>query len=441
MRKKSPGYCLLCNLFPPLSLWFQNSKDPCSRVTRLKLKLAECDFEVTYKAGKTNINPDALSRNPIDIENTCINDNDNNEEVNTSQVKLNKEDNISNESKTDDDEEEAPHMNLYCDEELNQEEIDNIKFVNDSEDFKIYKKKPESRKIDESNSRKNQQTTNGKNLLENKDNQGNYYKFKYKINDNDNIDTGNFRGNKRIPTKDGNVFKNNKGEDGNSGMNYEDIKKRKIYKNYKGTEQLKKRTLFKNTKNKKCYYEDINERKIDGTKEIKRLKNNDDNDEEYCIELDFKDLKKETIYENKEETTEKLNEGTLFEDIDNKKRYYDDIYEEKIDRTEETKQLLNEKYLLKNDDDNDEKCFTELVFKDLKNETIYGKNEETIEQLNEEDLFNITNRRLIKMITNKIKNEGNVNALYKLIGRKNILETFVSQILKYVEKYKEYKYG
>ena len=60
-------------------VWFQNSKDPCSRVTRWKLKLAEYDFDVTYKAGKTNINADALSRNPIDIEN--INVNDNNEEV------------------------------------------------------------------------------------------------------------------------------------------------------------------------------------------------------------------------------------------------------------------------------------------------------------------------------------------------------------------------
>ena len=87
---------------------------------------------------------------------------------------------------------------------------------------------------------------------------------------------------------------------------------------------------------------------------------------------------------------------------------------------------------MKNDDDNDEKCCTELDFKDLKNETIYERNEDIIEQLNEEDLFNITNRRSIKMITNKIKNEENENALYKLIGRKNVLETFVSQILKYI---------
>ena len=43
-------------------------KDPCSWVTRWKLKLAEYDFDVAYKAGKTNVNADALSRNPIDLE-------------------------------------------------------------------------------------------------------------------------------------------------------------------------------------------------------------------------------------------------------------------------------------------------------------------------------------------------------------------------------------
>ena len=93
---------------------------------------------------------------------------------------------------------------------------------------------------------------------------------------------------------------------------------------------------------------------------------------------------------------------------------------------------MNKEYLLENDNTNDEKCCTELDFKDLKKETNYEKNKETIEQLNEEDLFNITNRKLINMITNKMKNEENGNALYKLIERKNIPETFASQILKYV---------
>ena len=59
---------------------------------------------------------------------------------------------------------------------------------------------------------------------------------------------------------------------------------------------------------------------------------------------------------------------------------------------------------------------------------MHGNNEETIEQLNKENVFNITNKRLISIIINKIKNEGNGNALYKLIEGNNILKTFVSQI-------------
>ena len=46
-------------------VWFQNSKDSCSRVSRWRLKLAEYDFYVIYKAGKINVNADTLSRNPI----------------------------------------------------------------------------------------------------------------------------------------------------------------------------------------------------------------------------------------------------------------------------------------------------------------------------------------------------------------------------------------
>ena len=128
------------------------------------------------------------------------------------------------------------------------------------------------------------------------------------------------------------------------------------------------------------------------------------NDEEYCIELDFKDLKKETIYGNKEETTEKLNEGTLFKNIDNKKRYYDDINEEKIDGTKKIKGLLNEEYLLKNNYDNDEEYCIEIDFKDLKRETNYGNKEETTEKLNEETLFkNIDKKNNIMMIFMKKK--------------------------------------
>ena len=65
-------------------VWFQNSKDPCSRVTRCKLKLREYDFDVAYKARKTNVKADALSRNPIDLEDIENNDinNKNNIEMN-----------------------------------------------------------------------------------------------------------------------------------------------------------------------------------------------------------------------------------------------------------------------------------------------------------------------------------------------------------------------
>ena len=93
-----------------------------------------------------------------------------------------------------------------------------------------------------------------------------------------------------------------------------------------------------------------------------------------------------------------------------------------------------------NDEDNDEKCCIELNIKDIKKGTVYGNNEKTIEQLSEEDLFNIINKRLINVIINKMKNEGVENALYKLIEEKNISETFVSQVLRYVmDSIVEYK--
>ena len=47
-------------------VWFQNSKDPCSGVSRWRLKLAKYDFDVIYKEGKMNVNSDTLSRDPID---------------------------------------------------------------------------------------------------------------------------------------------------------------------------------------------------------------------------------------------------------------------------------------------------------------------------------------------------------------------------------------
>lgn len=44
--------------------WLNSVKDPTSRLMRWKLKLAEYEYDITYRAGKTNLNADALSRNP-----------------------------------------------------------------------------------------------------------------------------------------------------------------------------------------------------------------------------------------------------------------------------------------------------------------------------------------------------------------------------------------
>lgn len=46
-------------------VWLHSVKDPTSRLVRWRLKLAEYNYEVIYKAGKTNVNADALSRNPV----------------------------------------------------------------------------------------------------------------------------------------------------------------------------------------------------------------------------------------------------------------------------------------------------------------------------------------------------------------------------------------
>ena len=85
---------------------------------------------------------------------------------------------------------------------------------------------------------------------------------------------------------------------------------------------------------------------------------------------------------------------------------------------------MNEEYLLINDEDNDkdndEKCCIELNIQGVKKGTVYGNNEKNIEQLDEEDLFNIIIKRLINVIINKIKNEGNENAFHKLIDEGNI---------------------
>ena len=49
-------------------LWFKNAQDANMRILRWRLKLAEYNYNVIYKAGKTNINADALSRNSVNLE-------------------------------------------------------------------------------------------------------------------------------------------------------------------------------------------------------------------------------------------------------------------------------------------------------------------------------------------------------------------------------------
>lgn len=50
--------------------WLHSVKDLTSRLIRWRLKLAEYDYKVIYKASKMNCNTDALSRNLVKYETT-----------------------------------------------------------------------------------------------------------------------------------------------------------------------------------------------------------------------------------------------------------------------------------------------------------------------------------------------------------------------------------
>ena len=206
---------------------------------------------------------------------------------------------------------------------------------------------------------------NEENLFKNNNNQRNYDELKYKAIEDENINNNNFGGIKQILTNDGNLNKDIRNKKYNDDIHYEDIEKQKICEHFGEIEQLYEETLLKNVRHNKHY-------------------NNDD-----------------------------------------------DVDAEKIDKseTEEIKQLVNEEYLLKNDNENDENYCIELHFKDINKGTNYENNEKTIEQFIEEDLFNVINKRLINILMNKMKNEGNGN---ELINEQNISETFVSQFLKCV---------
>ena len=87
-------------------------------------------------------------------------------------------------------------------------------------------------------------------------------------------------------------------------------------------------------------------------------------------DINYYDFKKRKSCEDFENIGH-LNEETLFRNVGNKKRYYEYINEGKIYRNN-TEKLLNEEYLLINDEDNDkdndEKCCIELNIKDIKKE-------------------------------------------------------------------------
>ena len=53
-------------------MWFKNAQNANMRILtiRWRLKLAEYNYDVVYKAGKIKVNADALSRNPVDLRET-----------------------------------------------------------------------------------------------------------------------------------------------------------------------------------------------------------------------------------------------------------------------------------------------------------------------------------------------------------------------------------
>lgn len=57
-------------------VWLNSIKEPGSRLTRWRLRLAEYDYEIKYKPGKQNCNADALSRiklNALDDTSMAVN--------------------------------------------------------------------------------------------------------------------------------------------------------------------------------------------------------------------------------------------------------------------------------------------------------------------------------------------------------------------------------
>ena len=177
-------------------------------------------------------------RNPIDVENIEHNYINNKTSIEVNLVKPRNAKCISDlEYK-----EKVPATDLACHEEIN--------YDNFEED------------IEENNFEETEQFINTEKLSKNRNNEGNYDKLKYKDIEDENITTDNSGGNKQIPINDENLIKDIKNKEFND-INYEDFEKRKTCEDFENVGQLKVEILFKNVDNKKRYYEDLDEQKID----------------------------------------------------------------------------------------------------------------------------------------------------------------------------------
>ena len=81
------------------------------RILRWRLKLSEYDYDVVYKAGKTNVNADALSRNPVNLEEVKCNVINPNRSLNLDDPK--DQEMISRMIEETDEEEEDENFELY----------------------------------------------------------------------------------------------------------------------------------------------------------------------------------------------------------------------------------------------------------------------------------------------------------------------------------------